>query len=180
MKLIREPILNMTVITAMVLRYRTFINSEPRQDFEIRCETKYGDDYMYSKRLLRGPALLNSRVYEYNWFHCDEFTEYPAPGEDPCAVPTDNLNAGFPLGEPEAAENSVHHLVLVKGAEIPNHGSMDGCAPSNQPQSSNRPHTQSITHSSNKKTTYLHTTNGQACSILLFWNEDIMQRRHHS
>jgi len=88
-----------------ILRYRTSINSEPRQDFDIRCETKYGDDYMYNKRFLRGSAILNSGVYQYNWFHCDDFTEYPAPGEDPCAVPTDNLNAGLPLGGPEAAAN---------------------------------------------------------------------------
>lgn len=57
-----------------VRSYQTFINDISRQDFFVRCTNPYYEDYAVNKYLMKGSSLLNREVYQYNWFHCDDFT----------------------------------------------------------------------------------------------------------
>lgn len=75
--------------------YRTSLDSDPRQDFSVNC-TQH-EDYMLNKRFIDGSSLLNRNVYQYNWFHCDDFTEFPGPGDNPLPVPKENCEAGIDL-----------------------------------------------------------------------------------
>lgn len=52
-------------------------------------------DYLQNKRLLRGSVMENLNVYQYNWFHCDDFSEYGAHYDQN----NDNeLISGIPMG----------------------------------------------------------------------------------
>ena len=35
-------------------------------------------DYMSHRRQLRGSILYNANVYQYNWFHCDDWSQFGA------------------------------------------------------------------------------------------------------
>jgi len=80
-----------------IKKYQTSINGNPRRDFEVRCERKWSDDYMLNKRYLRGSAIQTSNIYQYNWFHCDDFTELPAPGDTQLPVKNTTLRAGIEM-----------------------------------------------------------------------------------
>lgn len=54
-----------------VASYYTTLDTQRIQDFNI--DTKLFEDYMLHKELIRDSAILNSNVYQYNWFHCDSW-----------------------------------------------------------------------------------------------------------
>jgi len=58
-------------------QYYTQLNGKRNQDITIDC-TSNGPflDYMQHKRQLRGSILSNLNVYQYNWFHCDDFSDF--------------------------------------------------------------------------------------------------------
>lgn len=60
-----------------VLQYYTQLNGKRSQDITIDC-TSSGPflDYMQHKRQIRGSILSNLNVYQYNWFHCDDWTGF--------------------------------------------------------------------------------------------------------
>jgi len=66
-----------------VLNYYTQLNGKRSQDINIDC-AHYSTsstpllDYMSHKRQLRGSILSNSNIYQYNWFHCDDFSDFGA------------------------------------------------------------------------------------------------------
>lgn len=63
------------------LIYYTQLNGKRSQDINIDC-TNYTTtstpllDYMSHKRQLRGSILSNSNIYQYNWFHCDDWCDF--------------------------------------------------------------------------------------------------------
>ena len=60
-----------------VFQYYTQLNGKRLQDITLDCTaTGPCTDYMQHKRMLRGSILSNLNVYQYNWFHCDDFTDY--------------------------------------------------------------------------------------------------------
>lgn len=60
-----------------IQQYYTQLNGKRNQDIAIDC-TPTGPflDYMIHKRQLRGSVLGHLGVYQYNWFHCDDFCNY--------------------------------------------------------------------------------------------------------
>ncbi len=60
-----------------VQQYYTQLNGKRNQDITIDC-TSAGPywDYMSHRRQLRGSILSNLNVYQYNWFHCDDFSDF--------------------------------------------------------------------------------------------------------
>jgi len=87
----------------MIDRYQTFLDSTQLQNSPLDCTRK--EDYMYHKSMIRGSCLLNSDVYQYNWFHCDDFARLPPPCDKSTTVPNDNLKAGIPLSGDEILTN---------------------------------------------------------------------------
>ncbi len=78
-----------------VLTYYTQLNGQRIQNITIDC-TANGPflDYMSHRRQIRGSILQNLNVYQYNWFHCDDWCDF-GPKYD-----QDNkgeLMAGIPL-----------------------------------------------------------------------------------
>jgi len=62
-----------------VLSYYTQLNGKRSQDINIDCTSYSGTpflDYMSHKRQLRGSILSNANVYQYNWFHCDDWSDF--------------------------------------------------------------------------------------------------------
>ena len=60
-----------------VLTYYTQLNGKRNQDITLDC-TYNGPftDYMQHKRQLKGGVLGHLNVYQQNWFHCDDWTDF--------------------------------------------------------------------------------------------------------
>lgn len=60
-----------------ILQYYTQLNGKRNQDIQLDC-TYTGPflDYMQHKRQLRGSILSNLNIYQYNWFHCDDWSDF--------------------------------------------------------------------------------------------------------
>jgi hypothetical protein len=60
-----------------IFTYYTTLNSKRIQDLTLDC-TNNGPftDYMSHRRQLRGSILANLNVYQYNWFHCDDWSDF--------------------------------------------------------------------------------------------------------
>lgn len=66
-------------VNQKVLSYYTQLNGKRSQDINIDCTSYSGSpllDYMSHKRMLRGSIMSNSNIYQYNWFHCDDFSDF--------------------------------------------------------------------------------------------------------
>src|SRR3954452_11285732 len=60
-----------------VLQYYTQLNGQRIQNITIDCTTNGPFfDYMSHRRQLRGSILSNLNVYQYNWFHCDDWCDF--------------------------------------------------------------------------------------------------------
>jgi len=81
--------------------YQTYINSQPLQDALISCLTantaNVGKDVLQdwdlNNRFCRGTVMLNSGVYQLNWFHCDSFID----SDSKTMVPKENINDGIDM-----------------------------------------------------------------------------------
>lgn len=82
---------------AKTVSYYTTIDGNRLTSFDISCLSTDLTDYMINRRLLRGSAIQSSNVYQYNWFHCDDFTELPGPVDRQNPMPAENLVAGLSL-----------------------------------------------------------------------------------
>lgn len=65
-----------------IINYYTQIDGQRLQDLTITCQDSGGagifTDYMQQKRCIQGSVLQNLSVYQYNWFHEDDFDGYNA------------------------------------------------------------------------------------------------------
>ena len=78
-----------------VLSYYTKLNGQRIQNITIDC-TANGPflDYMSHRRQIRGSVLSNLNLYQYNWFHCDDWCDF-GPKYDQENM--GELMAGLPL-----------------------------------------------------------------------------------
>ena len=85
-----------SAVNQKVFTYYTLLNSKRVQDINLDC-TNNGPytDYMSHRRQLRSSILSNLNVYQYNWFHCDDFSDF-GPQYDHSGDST--LISGIPLG----------------------------------------------------------------------------------
>ncbi len=58
-----------------VFTYYTQLNGKRIQDLTLDCVTMF-TDYMSHRKMLRGSVLANLNVYQYNWFHCDDWSDF--------------------------------------------------------------------------------------------------------
>jgi len=87
----------------IISKYQTYMDSKMLQNSPLDCTRQ--EDYFFHKSMIRGSCLLNSNVYQYNWFHCDDFARLPPPCDKSTTVPNDNLKAGIPLTGDEILTN---------------------------------------------------------------------------
>jgi len=60
------------------LTYYTQLNGKRTQDININCALSANPpllDYMSHSKQLKGTVITDSDVYQYNWFHCDDFSD---------------------------------------------------------------------------------------------------------
>lgn len=62
--------------SAKVYQYYTLLNNGRLQQFNV--DTTQLDDWKLHKEYLIGSVIQMPDIYEYNWFHCDNFTGIPA------------------------------------------------------------------------------------------------------
>lgn len=64
-------------VNQKVQQYYSQLNGRRLQDLTLDC-TSAGPftDYMQHKRQIRGSIMSNLNVYQYNWFHCDDFSDF--------------------------------------------------------------------------------------------------------
>jgi len=74
--------------------YQTYLDSNPLQVALIDCNEK--QDYYLHKNILRKSVLTNANIYQYNWFHCDDFTG-GLKNDEFVDVPQENVVCGLPL-----------------------------------------------------------------------------------
>lgn len=85
------------VAGAKVESYYTMLDSNRIQQVNIDAKTKF-EDYMYNKKFLQESLLQSRNVYQYNWFHLDDFS-----GDSKNATEL----AGIPLGDREIRHDFV-------------------------------------------------------------------------
>lgn len=93
---------NMNAGGAKIASYTTTLDSMPLQPYTIDCSTL--SDYALHKPFLKGTAVQNSELYQYNWFHCDDFSGLTLESESKLPVPKDNIVAGIPIVGPHGSE----------------------------------------------------------------------------
>jgi len=85
-------------VNQKVQAYYTALNGNRIQDITINCTSSSGTpflDYMSHRRMLRGSVIQNANIYQYNWFHCDDWTGF---GSDYDQNNNGQLVSGVPLG----------------------------------------------------------------------------------
>ena len=85
-----------SALNQKVQQYYTQLNGKRKQDITIDCTNSVNPflDYMQHKRMLRGSILSNLNVYQYNWFHCDDWSDFgPRYDQDN----TGELISGIPM-----------------------------------------------------------------------------------
>ncbi len=70
---------NKNVAGAKCTSFYTMLNNNRLQEFNV--DVKQYQDYMLMEERLKGSAIQNSNIYQYNWFWCDDFTEVMDPEE---------------------------------------------------------------------------------------------------
>jgi len=109
-----------------IISYQTTLGDKDRQKDVVDCKNHY-DDYMVNKRFIQSSAMLNRNVYQYNWFHCDDFTELPNPGDNPLPVPAENCEAGVPITKEtpliwrtamKTANSALSHYYWIVGQKL--------------------------------------------------------------
>jgi hypothetical protein len=64
-------------INQKVVQYYTQLNGTRVQNLTLDCYfTGPFTDYMYHREQLRGSVLNDLNIYQYNWFHCDDFSDF--------------------------------------------------------------------------------------------------------
>ncbi len=64
-------------INQKVVQYYTQLNGQRIQSLTLDCFfTGPFTDYMSHRKQLRGSILSNINVYQYNWFHCDDWSDF--------------------------------------------------------------------------------------------------------
>jgi hypothetical protein len=66
-----------TPVNQKITQYYTQLNGKRNQDITIDC-TFNGPflDYMQHRRQLRGSVMNTLNIFQYNWFHCDDFSDF--------------------------------------------------------------------------------------------------------
>jgi hypothetical protein len=85
------------LIGAKVLNYVTSLDSNQLQINKLDCQTMF-DDYAYHKSMLRGTVLQTRNMYQYNWFHCDDFSGLTVDSKKSLPVPAENAISGLDVG----------------------------------------------------------------------------------
>ena len=68
-----------SAVNQKVLQYYTQLNGQRIQNITIDCTTSGPFlDYMSHRRQIRKSILQNLNVYQYNWFHCDDWCDFGA------------------------------------------------------------------------------------------------------
>lgn len=90
--------LNTDANGSKVQTYYTQINGSRLQNItltSLSTDTPQWTDYMSHKDQLWGSVMLNSNVYHFNWFHCDDFSRFGARADQEGRP---QLIAGLPMG----------------------------------------------------------------------------------
>lgn len=72
--------------------YYTRLDGNRVQDFNISTATADLDDWKLHQDKLKKSVIMTSNIYQYNWFHCDDFT-----GCQPLCESNDNDEQGLDL-----------------------------------------------------------------------------------
>ena len=102
---------------AIITSYYTSLDRKKMQQFDL--DVSEGDDYQYNRAILEGSTLQSQNVYQYNWFHCDDFSGFKSV-EDRKAY-LQNVACGLPLSSEKTwsfygncvAANTDHLTVVV-------------------------------------------------------------------
>jgi hypothetical protein len=84
------------VAGAKVASYSTQLDSKRLQDYLITCASPYAD-YGLHKTMLSKTPLSSREIYQYNWFHCDDFSGLTVADESKLPVSKDNMVSGISL-----------------------------------------------------------------------------------
>src|SRR6185437_5016346 len=82
--------------------YNTMLDSVQRQQWIQSCGGTGGtvgvyDDWKAHQRLCKDTAIQSRDIYQYNWFHCDDFSDLSESRVQELKVPKENLVSGIPI-----------------------------------------------------------------------------------
>lgn len=104
---------------AKLLSFHTTLDGQRLQEFDV--DTSVYEDYMLLKDKLKGSVLMNSDIYQYNWFWCDDFTNNrPLWDKDPnemCGLSLDQERR-WEIDATTANANHNHYSFIVVQREL--------------------------------------------------------------
>ena len=94
------------VAGAKISSYNTQLDSVPMQQYLVQCGsgTTTFDDWKLNERLCKGTAIQSTNVYQYNWFHCDDFSDLSVERLKELGVPKESVVSGIPILNPSGSE----------------------------------------------------------------------------
>lgn len=81
---------------AKINNYYTQLDSVREQDYNIDCATNF-DDYNLHRSMLNKTCLQTRNMYQWNWFHCADWSGLTVESKDTLTVPSENLVSGLPI-----------------------------------------------------------------------------------
>lgn len=104
---------------AKIQDYNTFLDNRQLQDSKVSCliaTVPIPDDWKENQKHCVGSCILNNKVYQLNWFHCDKFTEK----NHLISLPDENVDDGLPMNtsrlyqfQSTTAGNALEHITFV-------------------------------------------------------------------
>jgi len=79
-----------------LIEYQTALDSQPLQDEKINCSSTVLSDWRHNKQFCHNTPILNSNVYQANFFHQDCWSGCYGSNTS-LTVPHENIVAGLPL-----------------------------------------------------------------------------------
>ena len=90
-----------------LMTYNTQLDSRPRQNYLLSCATNVFDDWKMHERFCKGTAIQNRDIYQYNWFHCEDFSDMTLKTMSAFDVPSDNIISGRPIVEANGSSERI-------------------------------------------------------------------------
>ena len=98
-----------------LVSYQTQLDSRPQQNFVVRCGTNIYEDWKLNERFCKGTAIQSRDIYQYNWFHCEDFSDMTVTTLDEMGVPKENVISGRPIVE---ANGSSERIWTIAGTSV--------------------------------------------------------------
>ena len=108
-----NPLNDGSVQPQKCVQYYTQLNSRRLQNINLDCSLAGPfTDYMSHRDQFRGSVIQNRNIYQWNWHHCDDFSQF-GPNYNQDSIAGNELIAGIPMGDQKALTWQFNGTVMI-------------------------------------------------------------------